>query len=99
MKTKTFKKYLPYFIITTLLVAFALQFGLSSLLTGFEGTDDQAVNLIQQIDPAYKPWASHLWEPGSDAMETIMFGLQTAIGLTIIVSYFIIRKHKTSTGK
>lgn len=53
------------------------------------GSDDQSVSLIQDISPGYKPWVSSIWEPKSDAMEMVIFGLQAALGLGIIIFYIL----------
>lgn len=46
----------------------------------FEGADDQAEDLIGEIDPNYTPWAEAFWEPPSGEVESLMFSLQVAIG-------------------
>lgn len=46
----------------------------------FEGADDQAGDIIGEINPDYKPWAEPLWEPPSGEVESLLFSLQVAIG-------------------
>lgn len=46
----------------------------------FEGADDQAGDIISDIDPYYEPWAEPLWEPPSGEVESLLFSLQVAIG-------------------
>ncbi len=46
----------------------------------FEGADDQAGDIISDIDPSYEPWAEPLWEPPSGEVESLLFSLQVAIG-------------------
>ncbi len=50
----------------------------------FEGSDDQAEDVIGQIDPDYKPWFENLWEPPSGEIESLLFSVQVAIGAGII---------------
>jgi cobalt/nickel transport protein len=64
------------------------------LFPAHEGTDDQSVAVIQDIAPDYKPWVSSVWEPSSDTMEMIFFGLQAALGLGIII-FYILRQRKS----
>lgn len=46
----------------------------------FEGADDQAEDVISEINPNYEPWAEPLWEPPSGEVESLLFSLQVAIG-------------------
>ena len=46
----------------------------------FEGADDQAEDLIGEIDSDYQPWFEPLWEPPSGEIESLLFSLQVAIG-------------------
>ena len=46
----------------------------------FEGADDQAGDVIGEINPDYQPWAEPLWEPPSGEVESLLFSLQVAIG-------------------
>lgn len=46
----------------------------------FEGADDQAGDVIEEINPDYEPWAEPLWEPPSGEVESLLFSLQVAIG-------------------
>lgn len=90
------------FIIISLLVAgllIALQFVLANVVSKFEGTDDQAVALISEISPNYKPWAFSFWEPNCSMAETILFALQTTLGLGVIVFYLINRNSKLKRNK
>lgn len=61
---------------------------------GLLGTDNRGVELIQQIDPDYKPWFSSFFEPSED-MELLLFALQALIGLSILTYFtlYIRRKH------
>lgn len=46
----------------------------------FEGADDQAEDVIGELNPDYEPWAEPLWEPPSGEVESLLFSLQVAIG-------------------
>ena len=50
----------------------------------FTGSDNQAEAQITVIQPGYKPWFSPLWEPPSSEIESLLFGLQAAIGAAAI---------------
>lgn len=92
------KKIALIIIIGTLLVA--AQFFLSGVLRLFEGTDDQSVAVIEQVSSGYEPWFESIWEPSSDVAETILFALQTLIGMIIIIAYVVYnetRRQRTKT--
>ncbi len=86
-----------WFVVIAIALAILLQFALAGVVGSFEGTDDQAVSLIQDIAPGYQPWADHLWTPESDLTETLLFALQAAIGVGII-TYFLARWHKSGNS-
>ncbi len=46
----------------------------------FSGTDDQAVAMIETIQPGYRPWFDSLWEPPGGSVESLLFALQAALG-------------------
>lgn len=48
------------------------------------GSDQQAMALVQEIDPSYTPWALPAYEPTA-LMETILFGIQAFIGGIILI--------------
>jgi len=50
----------------------------------FEGADDQAEDVIGEIDPDYEPWFDALWEPPSGEIESLLFSVQVAIGAGLI---------------
>jgi len=50
----------------------------------FEGSDDQAEDLIGEINPDYEPWADPLWEPPSGEVESLLFSVQVALGAGVI---------------
>ncbi|MBW4828131.1 MAG: energy-coupling factor ABC transporter substrate-binding protein [Clostridiaceae bacterium] len=50
----------------------------------FEGADDQAEGIIEEINPDYEPWFESLWEPPSGEIESLLFSVQVAIGAGLI---------------
>jgi cobalt/nickel transport protein len=50
----------------------------------FTGSDGQAEAAITQIRPDYQPWFAPLWEPPSGEIESLLFGLQAALGAGVI---------------
>lgn len=46
----------------------------------FTGSDGQATELVETLRPGYEPWSTPLWEPPSGEIESLLFGLQAAIG-------------------
>jgi cobalt/nickel transport protein len=69
---------------TVALAVFALAFARPKSGESFGGSDDQACAAIASIDPAYRRWASPLWEPPSSEVESLLFGLQSAAGAGIL---------------
>lgn len=60
----------------------------------FEGADDQAEDVIGEIDPDYEPWFDALWEPPSGEIESLLFSVQVAIGAGLIGYIFGSMKEK-----
>lgn len=50
----------------------------------FTGSDNQAEKAITTARPDYKPWFAPFWEPPSSEIESLLFGLQAAIGAAAI---------------
>ncbi|MBK8478343.1 MAG: energy-coupling factor ABC transporter substrate-binding protein [Opitutaceae bacterium] len=46
----------------------------------FGGADGHAESAITEIRPDYQPWFTPLWEPPSGEIESLLFGLQAALG-------------------
>ena len=46
----------------------------------FKGADDQAKDLVGNIQPDYKPWFEPLLQPPSDEIASLLFALQAALG-------------------
>lgn len=57
----------------------------------FGGADDQIEDTVKEVSGSYEPWASHIWEPPSGEIESLLFALQAAIGAGFI-GYYIGRK-------
>ncbi|MCT4640291.1 MAG: cobalt transport protein CbiN [Bacteroidales bacterium] len=83
-----------YFLIVFAIVLVALPFILFNSMEMFQGTDDQSVEVIENIAPDYKPWAESLWEPANDVQEAILFAFQTAIGVSLICFYIIYKRRQ-----
>lgn len=78
-------------IIAILLIAFVPLFLLKD--AEFGGSDDAGNTVIEEVDSSYEPWATPVFEvllggeiPGE--VESLLFCLQTAIGVGII-SFFM----------
>ncbi|WP_068473941.1 energy-coupling factor ABC transporter substrate-binding protein [Saccharicrinis aurantiacus] len=85
--TKT--KRITLWVGIAVVAAVLFQIGMADTLSLFDGTDDQSVEVIQQIDASFEPIFEPFWEPGSDKAETLLFALQTLIGVGIIGAYII----------
>jgi len=78
-------------IVLAILLIFAIQFVYMSSTTDAEymGTDGQAEDTIKEITGgAYEPVAEPLWQPPSGEIESLLFGLQAAIGAGVL-GYFL----------
>lgn len=67
----------------------------------FEGADDQAEGVIEEIAPDYEPWAEPLWEPPSGEVESLLFSVQVAIG-ALAIGYVLgiyRERHKNVTNR
>ncbi len=68
----------------------------------FGGADDQIEDTVKQVDANYTPWFSHIWEPPSGEVESLLFAVQAAMGAGFI-GYYIGKKKNvkanTSTVK
>lgn len=91
-------------VVNILIIAVAVglivsQFFLADIVAKFAGTDDQAVGIINELAPDYKPWAESIWEPSGEWTETLLFAFQSTLGLSIIVFYFLKRRSKLNEDK
>jgi len=48
--------------------------------SAFTGTDDNAVGLVQELNPNYLPWHKSVLPPFSAEISSMLFALQAAIG-------------------
>lgn len=60
-----------------------------------KGTDDTAISEIEKA--GYTPWFESILKPPSEEMEPLLFGVQAAIGLIIIILFvgYYKRKHNS----
>lgn len=54
----------------------------------FNGADNNAAELITEINPGYQPWFTPVWEPPSGEVASLLFSLQAALGAGLIGFYF-----------
>jgi len=50
----------------------------------YGGADDQAEKAITEIQPDYKPWFNHFFEPASGEIESLLFASQAAMGAGVV---------------
>ncbi len=53
----------------------------------FAGADDQAKEVVTQIQPDYAPWFQPVLEPPSGEIASLLFALQAALGAGFIGYY------------
>jgi len=53
----------------------------------FGGADNQAKELVNQIQPDYQPWFQPVLEPASGEIASLLFALQAALGAGFIGYY------------
>lgn len=78
-------------IVFAIFLIFAMQFIYMSSTTDAEygGADGEAEGVIQDITGGtYEPVAEPIWEPPSGEIESLLFGLQAAIGAGVIGYFF-----------
>jgi len=64
------------------------------------GSDDNAKLAIQSLRPGYKPWFQSLWRPGTKGLESLLFALQAAIGISAIALYVRhVRRRRRDMGR
>lgn len=75
----------PLLLLATLaLAAWALVSARSTGEDAFAGTDGQARELVAEVAPGYEPWVEPWWEPPGAEIESLLFGLQAAIGAGLL---------------
>jgi len=72
------------FVVILAVIPFMMSHTVKEGQEAFSGSDDQAKTLITKIHPDYTPWFKPLWEPPSGEIESLMFGVQAAIGAGLI---------------
>jgi cobalt/nickel transport protein len=78
-------------IVLAIVLIFAIQFLYMSSTTDAEygGADGEAEGVINEITGGtYEPIAEPIWEPPSGEIESLLFGLQAAIG-AVVIGYFL----------
>ncbi len=78
-------------VVLAIFLIFAVQFIYMSSTTDAEygGADGEAEGVINEITGGtYKPVAEPIWEPPSGEIESLLFGLQAAIGAGILGYFF-----------
>ena len=58
----------------------------------FGGADGLAEETIAEIEPGIEPWVSPIWEPPGGETESLLFGLQAALGAGVIGYFFGLKK-------
>lgn len=64
----------------------------------FSGSDGQARQVVETLRPGYEPWFNPLWEPPSGEIESMLFGLQAAIGAGALCYALGYWRGRRSTG-
>ena len=65
----------------------------------FGGADGEAEGVIEELTGGtYEPIADPLWEPPSGEIESLLFGLQIALGALIIGYFFGYYKGRNQSG-
>ena len=78
-------------VVLAILLIFAVQFIYMSSTSDAEygGADGEAEGVISDITGGtYKPIAEPIWEPPSGEIESLLFGLQAAIGAGVLGYFF-----------
>jgi cobalt/nickel transport protein len=58
----------------------------------FGGADGAAQGIISKINPEYQSWFSHIWEPPSGEIESLLFALQAALGAAFLGYYIGVKR-------
>lgn len=83
---------------TAALSVSALVFARPATGESFAGADAQARDAIAEVSPGYEPWFEPLWEPPSQEIESLLFGLQTAFGAGILGYVLGLRRGRRTGG-
>jgi cobalt/nickel transport protein len=74
-------------LITVMVVLFVAPLALNPGAK-YSGSDDQGGELIEQIQPSFKPWIQPWWQPPSSEIQSLLFCVQTGLG-ALIIGYYI----------
>ncbi|MEZ2226794.1 energy-coupling factor ABC transporter substrate-binding protein [Microcoleus sp.] len=65
----------------------------------YGGADGEAQKAITEIQPDYKPWFNHLFEPASGEIASLLFATQAALGAGAIGYAIGLYKGRTESQK
>lgn len=65
----------------------------------FVGSDEQAEQIITEMNAEYQPWFQPLWEPPSGEIESLLFAVQAALGAGFIGYYLGYQRGKRKAAK
>jgi len=73
-------------LVLGILLIFAIQYIYVSSTTNaqYVGTDDQAGNAIKEITGGNEPSSKPFWQPPTEGVESLLFGLQALIGIGVL---------------
>ena len=60
----------------------------------FVGSDDRAAAAIAGMQAPIQPWFHPIWKPGNEELKNVLFALQAAGGLALIVAFFVIKRRQ-----
>lgn len=84
------KKVVTIFVVCVLLIVAPFIIARNG---AFEGSDDQAEELITSMNGDYEPWFESIWEPPSGEVESFLFSFQAAVGAGFIGFYIGKKKY------
>ena len=58
----------------------------------FGGADGMAEETITEVAPETEPWFDPIWEPPGGETESLLFGLQAALGAGVIGYFFGLKR-------
>ena len=65
----------------------------------YGGSDDKAEKAITEIQPGYKPWFNHFFEPASGEIESLLFASQAALGAGVVGYVIGLYKGRSQSGQ
>lgn len=97
MNKKTVFQIIGLLLICGALVIFPL---LTVQNSEFGGADGQAEEVVSEINPEYEPWFENIIELPGGETETLLFCLQTGLGVGVLAygfGYWVARKKYNNT--